>query len=243
MPVKKLEIGGLGTISLYKRSGTRNIRLTIGPGGNVRVTLPKWVPYNAGLEFVKARREWILSHQPAAQAGLQDGDHIGKAHRLKFIESTSNIVRTNVTKNEIRVTYPANMDVADKLVQEAAKKACVRALKKQAEQLLPMRVEHLAAQHGFSYRGIRVKQLRSRWGSCNNMQELVFNLYLVQLPWPLIDYVVLHELQHTTVMKHGPAFWKAMQQNLPNVVELRKTIKSEQPTLKPQRIVMQAPQD
>lgn len=235
MPVKKIDIPELGTVCLYKRSGVRTIRLTIGPDGKIRVTLPKWAPYKLGLDFVQARQDWLLTHRPAPQAMLQSGYHIGKAHRLLFIAGNTSAPRARITANEVIITHPSALAHTDAAVQRAALRAGTKALRMQAEQLLPIRVHQLAQQHGFSYNNIKIKQLKARWGSCNHMHELVFNLYLMQLSWPLIDYVILHELQHTTVLKHGPQFWQALSEHIDNVAELRAAIKYEQPLLRPQR--------
>jgi hypothetical protein len=89
----------------------------------------------------------------------------------------------------------------------------------------------LAQKHGFEYSSVSVKRLKGRWGSCDQHQNIVLNLYLMQLPWELIDYVLLHELTHTRILRHGPDFWAAMQRVLPNVKAIRKEMKQHQPVL------------
>lgn len=238
MSVRRLDIANLGTVAFYKRRDARSIRLTITPTGNIRVSLPRWTPYRTAIEFVQSRQEWIHAHRPRQTLLLQDGDRIGKAHRLVFI-SNPQAQRTTarLNGNEIQITYPpGKLTWQDNIVQNAAVRGCNRALKHQAETLLPVRVEQLAAMHGFTYHSIKVKQLKSRWGSCDNFQKLTFNMYLMQLPWSLIDYVILHELQHTRILRHGPPFWNAIQECVPNVSQLRKTISRHQPVLIPDRM-------
>jgi predicted metal-dependent hydrolase len=53
----------------------------------------------------------------------------------------------------------------------------------------------------------------------------------MQLPWDCIDYVLLHELTHTKVMRHGSVFWEAMAAVLPNVIEMRKRMRDHHPIL------------
>ena len=76
-----------------------------------------------------------------------------------------------------------------------------------------------------------VKRLKSRWGSCDQHTNIILNIFLMQLPWECIDYVLLHELTHTNVLHHGPDFWLAMTQVLPNVTQLRKAMRDYQPIL------------
>ncbi len=101
----------------------------------------------------------------------------------------------------------------------------------QAEQLLPNRLASLAGTHGFEYGSISVKQLKGRWGSCDHQKNITLNLFLMQLPWELIDYVLLHELTHTNILRHGPDFWRAMEAVLPAVKNARKTLRAYQPVL------------
>ena len=39
---------------------------------------------------------------------------------------------------------------------------------------------------------------------------------LAALPMPLIDYVLLHELLHTRIKRHGPEFWQAFERLMPD---------------------------
>ncbi len=230
MASKQLTLPEIGEITLYKRKGVRSMRLSIDARGHVRVTIPFWIPYAAGITFAESRQAWIAEHRQQSSASLIHGQAIGKSHRLLFEASpVATKVTSRVTDNIVRVTHPVACRVADSSVQSVAEKASIRALRSQSEQLLPDRLRQLAAQHGFTYRSVQVKQLTGRWGSCDSNQNIVFNLYLMQLPWDLIDYVVLHELTHTNILRHGPDFWAAMQWVLPDVQARRKAMKQYRP--------------
>lgn len=230
MPVKKVEVASIGTVSLYKRRGARNVRLSIAHDGEVRVTLPTWAPYKVALDFLQSRLEWV-SAQRTAPSLLTDGFDVGKAHHIKFASGPNKSISTRTTGNEIRVMLPQNTSWDDDKAQQAAKKAAVRALKSEAATLLSSRVKQLAQQYDFSYRSVTIKQLKGRWGSCSEQKDIVLNCYLMQLPWELIDYVILHELVHTKVMAHGPRFWDQMSMVCANVTALRKQIKTHKPVL------------
>jgi len=94
---------------------------------------------------------------------------------------------------------------------------------------LPQRVQYLASKHGFSYKQIRVRKLTARWGSCSNNGVITLSYYLLQLPWNLIDYVILHELTHTRHLHHGPNFWTEFKKVLPSAKLLQKEIRSYKP--------------
>ncbi|MGZ6005017.1 MAG: M48 family metallopeptidase, partial [Candidatus Saccharimonadales bacterium] len=116
-------------------------------------------------------------------------------------------------------------------VQAKALIGCERALRQEAETLLPQRLKQLADKHDYSYTGVDIKKLKSRWGSCNQHHHISLNLYLMMLPWALIDYVLLHELNHTKHLNHSPSFWTEIETKMPHAKQLRKQLRAFQPSL------------
>lgn len=234
MATKQVMLPAIGEVTLYKRRGNRSMRLSIGLRGEVRVSLPYWLPYAAGVEFARSKQAWILANRSDTLATLQHGEAIGKAHRLYFESRVAaQKVTSRVTHTEIRISHPASHHHAHESVQTIARKASIRALYKEAETLLPQRLRTLAEQQGFSFKSVEIKQLKSRWGSCSSDRHITLNVFLMQLPWHLIDYVLLHELTHTRVMQHGKPFWDELEQHLPNAKSLREQISKHQPILTP----------
>ena len=217
---------------MYKRRGNRSLRLSVGADGEIRVSLPSWVPYKAGADFARSKADWIAAHRRAPSTGLRHGQAVGKAHHLHFVPSVqATKVTTRLLQNQIHITHPATFQAHHPAVQRAAQAASIRALRKEAEALLPQRLRDLAGMTGFSYRTVGVKQLKSRWGSCSANKDIILNLYLMQLPWRLIDYVLLHELTHTKVMRHGAPFWQELEKHVPRAKQLRKEISGHHPIL------------
>lgn len=54
---------------------------------------------------------------------------------------------------------------------------------------------------------VKVRETKSRWGSCSPEGDLNFSWRLIFAPIPAMDYVVAHEVAHMRHMNHGPAFW------------------------------------
>ena len=232
MATKQVEVAGIGTVMLYKRRGNRSLRLSIGNGGEIRVSMPYWLPYKAGEQFAISKSAWIAAHRMPQAPGLAHGQGIGKANRLFFEASPyASKITTRLRENQIEIIHPARLGAHEAAVQRAAQNASIRALRREAERLLPMRLRQLAAQEGFSFASVSVKLLKSRWGSCSSRQEITLNLFLMQLPWHLIDYVLLHELTHTKVMQHGAPFWQELERHVPHAKRLRKEIGQYHPVL------------
>jgi predicted metal-dependent hydrolase len=233
MAVKKVEMPQIGAVSLYKRKGARSIRLSVTSNGSVRVTLPYWLPFEAGAKFASSKQAWILSQLENHEIHkLSNGMSIGKSHHLYFIKSLVNSkVSSRVDLTEIRITHPDSLPSTHQLVQQSAETACVRALRNQAESLLPQRLRALSNIHDLPYRSSNVKHLKGRWGSCDVNKNITLNLFLMQLPWHLIDYVLVHELIHTIVLHHGTDFWREFEKRLPNAKRLRREIGNYRPVV------------
>lgn len=232
MATKQVELPAIGTVMLYKRRGNRSLRLSIGSTGEIRVSMPYWLPYKAGEQFAASKAAWIAAHRMPTPAGLRHGQAVGKAHRLYFVPSSeATKVTTRLKQNQIEVNHPTAYTAEHAAVQKAARAAAIRALRQEAERLLPIRLQQLAQQESFSFSSVAIKQLKSRWGSCSAQQDIILNLFLVQLPWHLIDYVLLHELTHTKVMQHGAPFWQELERHIPHARKLRKEIGEYHPLL------------
>ena len=232
MSQKQIVLPEIGLVRLHKRKGIRSVRITMAHDGTLRVSMPVWSPYKVGEAFVLSKRDWILKHQTGKSKHVfLPNERIGKGHRLRFIHENRANTTSRVTKNELIVRLSLENETTDDNVQIVVNAGAIRALKQEAKILLPQRLQTLADSHGFSYRSVSIKRLKSRWGSCSTQQDIALNCFLMQLPWDLIDYVLLHELLHTRVMAHGKKFWSELANYVSDLPSKRRAIKTYQPTL------------
>lgn len=111
-------------------------------------------------------------------------------------------------------------------IQEWLHKVVTNTLKKEAKRVLPTRLKELAEANGFRYNSCSIRDMHTRWGSCNQKGNISLSLYLILLPDRLINYVLLHELCHTVEMNHGEHFWSLLDKVCCcNSRELRKELK------------------
>lgn len=230
--MKTIHIEDVGDVQIHKHARSRSLKITVASDGIIKVTQPTWVPYSAGAAFARSKKAWLqLHHTPASN--IKSGSPIGKFHHLYFKGAADvTTISTRQKGSELWVTYPTTKIMSDADVQAAARKVAMRALRDQAENLLPKRLRTLADEHGFDYKSVQVRQLKARWGSCNNKGEITLNFFLMQLPWDLIDYVLVHELTHTKALHHGPEFWEIFEVAMPGAKKQRSALKGYSPTVK-----------
>ena len=234
MATKTIHVSDVGDVTLSKRKGSRHVRIRIHPDGSIKVTQPTWLPYRAGEQFVKSKIDWIQSQRTVAPP-MQHGDTIAGGAYTILIRYSSKITapKTRVTGQELIVSVPFGADIGSAKIQTLIEKAALRLIKQEATKLLLPRLRVLANEHGFTYRQARVRTMKSRWGSCTSKKDICLNVYLIQLDSIYIDYVILHELVHTKILKHGPEFWDELRKYVPEVDRIRKEMKQFEPRVLP----------
>ena len=85
-----------------------------------------------------------------------------------------------------------------------------------AREFLVNRLTELAEKSGFKFNRVFIRQQKTRWGSCSEKNNINLNVQLVNVPRDLMDYVIMHELVHTRIKNHGPAFWRELARWVPD---------------------------
>lgn len=227
MPV--FDIEDIGKVTIRRSKLAKNAVIRILPSGQPSVTIPYRMPYYLAKKIIKQKKDWIKQHKKPSLV-LRDGDAIG-SYKIQFIPSNIKAPSKRVSNQKIIIKYPDVLDPGANDIQEIAHLAALKAIKNDAEDFLPPRLALLAKKHGYSYKEVRLRNMRSRWGSCSTQGLITLNIWLMTLPEELIEYVCCHELAHLDHHNHSQYFWKAVEDMLPNYRSLRKQIKDFKPYL------------
>ncbi|MDZ7744966.1 MAG: YgjP-like metallopeptidase domain-containing protein [Candidatus Saccharibacteria bacterium] len=229
MATRQVQVYGVGNVQFRKNRRSKSIKLSITHDGKVNVSLPSWVPYRFAERFVAQKRQWIIQNK-IDPVVMQHGLKIGKLHTLIYKTShTAARATSRINNNEVIIFRPASNLADTNQIHAVTQRAIDRALQIQAQALLANRLTDLAESNGFVYQAASIKKLKSRWGSCSHDKHIVLNRYLVQLPWELIDYVILHELVHTEIMQHGRPFWTELAKYVDDLPSKRKRMRQQRP--------------
>jgi predicted metal-dependent hydrolase len=74
---------------------------------------------------------------------------------------------------------------------------------------------------------IRIKRMRTRWGSCGARNDINLNWLLTFVPPEVLEYVVVHELCHIRHRDHSPRFWNLVADHLPGYARERHWLKMQ----------------
>ncbi|HOO74246.1 MAG TPA: M48 family metallopeptidase [Tepiditoga sp.] len=99
-------------------------------------------------------------------------------------------------------------------------------LREYSGKYIPKRTEYYKKIIGVNFNKIRIKDQKSRWGSCSSLGNLNFNYKIIQAPDEIIDYVIIHELCHLIEMNHSERFWKNVAKYDPKYITNEKWLKN-----------------
>ena len=198
-----------GEIKIRKNKLARSVKLSVGVDGNLRASIPYYSPEFAVQRLINHNRTQIREMLAAHNAKnlYKNGDLIGKTHTLLLRYFCGEEIKISLDGNQILVQIPQDLSFESSDVQTEIRKIVAKTLRKQAKVYLSQRINFLAKKHDFIFNKLRFSHTGTRWGSCSSSGTISLNIALMNLPYHLIDYVIIHELCHTRQMNHSAKFW------------------------------------
>lgn len=133
----------------------------------------------------------------------------------------------NQDRNRIMVKKQAGtlLVVSSTSESDVIKSAVIKWYRERAREVLQQKVSYYQKFIGKSVGDIRIKEQKSRWGSCSNKGNLNFNWKILMAEDDIIDYLVVHELCHRLHMDHSKEFWDSVGKIIPDYKTKEKWLK------------------
>ena len=219
-----------GEITIRSHPSSTRITLKMGPDGRLRASVPRLTPMFAVKAMIRSSRseirELMSDHQ--TQHAYLNSQPIGKSHSL-LVQHTAGNTSIDTAGTSIVVRLHTSDAVVNREVQMAIRSHVIKALRKEAKSYLPRRLKFLADSYNFSYASVKLTHASSRWGSCSSSGTISLNIALMNLPFELLDYVLIHELAHTREMNHSAQFWEIVENIDPDFKSHRADLKKHTP--------------
>jgi predicted metal-dependent hydrolase len=202
MTTEMVPVGGVLTAVAFKRSArAAKISMRIDPGfDGILITLPMRVSRRSGLALLRQYEDWAAEKLAAlprlvrfTPGALIPVDGVG--HVIAPVPGG----RGGAWVEDGRIFVSGEEEFLARRVTDC--------LKRLARQRLTAMAAEKAVQAGAKIHAVRIKDTRTRWGSCAPDGTLAFCWRLVCAPKIVQDYVVAHEVAHLRHMNHGKHFW------------------------------------
>ena len=130
----------------------------------------------------------------------------------KFGKSGNRLEKVEERRKELKTIEKLSMTEIHKLADLALK-------------VISVKVKHYAGLMNVSVWANYNSKSENRMGKLQQQGNLNFNCLLMLAPDEVVDYVVIHELCHLIEMNHSKAFWKQVEQMMPDYKKHRKWLK------------------
>lgn len=225
-----IDVPDIGTVEIRTSRQAKRVILRISSEGTPRITIPAGTPKFLAKRFAIQHKDWILKHTSSQRPQvISNGLQVGRTHTILFQPGEK--LQSRVSTDLIKIYMPSGLTIKNAEVQKEARKAATRAVRRQAEQYLPKRLYQIAREYCYEFKEVRCKALKTRWGSCSSEKIINLNIWLMQLPDELVDYVLVHELVHLNHPNHQKDFWDEVSSIIPSYKQHRKALKSHNPAL------------
>lgn len=220
--------GGAITYRL-ERKAVKNLNLRVRRDGSVCLSAHRRVPAARADTFVLQKWDYILEalrrfaqleEQRPAPLQYLTGERVtilGRALTLEVIPSPRDQVEEAGGRLLLRTKTPEDASRREKLVEAYLDRRCRELFGRMLEEAHP-----LFRQYGVPMPSLRVRAMKTRWGSCLPGKGIVtLNRRLLEAPERCIWYVVVHEMCHFIHPDHSPRFYALLESFLPDWRQLR----------------------
>lgn len=237
---RRFLLNGTPQTYVLKRSDRRTFAIQIRPDLSIIVRAPKRAKIREIESLLGDRHDWItknlaeIQQQPAPPQSYRwvTGEHhfyLGRTYPLVIIVGDRPSIQLQNDQFQVIVPNPEDFESIQFLMH--------RWYKTQAKSLFRERlaqwIDHSQSilQLPQNPMPMRIRLMKTRWGSCSSRGNINLNLALIRAPLDCIDYVIVHELCHFREMNHSKKFWQLVTDCLPDWQHRKKRLRQLEPEL------------
>jgi len=214
------------------RRRRKTMAIHVHPDSRVTVVAPMRSKLPLVEEFVARRAAWIAKHQAAYErfwierpakkyVNGESHEYLGRSYRLKVEQLEQGRERVEIERGRITI------QVRDKDDPGKVQRRLTKWYRQQAGNRFEHRLDIWMERFerlGVSRPEIRIRRMKSRWGSCSPAGRITLNLKLIELSPDYIDYVLVHELCHLLEHNHSSDFYDLQERVMPEWRERREEL-------------------
>lgn len=203
------------TVVVELRSNARAKRYILKLDSKARqavVTVPKGGTRRQAERFARDQASWIFERLGKLEAQIPFAPNA----EIPFRGLPHQLVATGASRGVVRQTMTGagpQLEVAG--APEHFSRRVLDFLKKQALADYCARVAVHAEKLDVKPSAVRLRDGKSRWGSCSSNGTLNFSWRLILAPPEVLDYLVAHEVAHLREMNHSDRFWAHVEATCP----------------------------
>lgn len=213
----------------------RSSRASIGKK-EVLVRIPTVLPRRAKIKQVQWAKDWlanVIEEKPEALNHILIED-LPESYELTILEVPHQVHINYIPTPQVEVKWDnktIEVSISDSLSLYDTKQEVMKILAEiTANRYIdPFRelVDKINRNcFKLKYGKVKLRNNRSRWGSCSSKGNLNFSTRLLLCPRYVIIYIIVHELAHRVEMNHSHRFWEIVEKVDPNYRKAERWLKT-----------------
>ena len=211
-------------------SARKHLKISVFPDGSVEVDAPEKRSIPEVERALKKRAEWIVRQQahferfqplpvPRRYVSGETHRYLGRQYRLLVRQGSSLEVKLVGRFLWVSTAVPGKTSLIAAAVQSWYRKHAMATFERR------LIVCHgRAKQYAIPLPVLRIRKMKTRWGSCGKNHTIILNPELIRLPTLCIDYVITHELCHLKVHNHNRDFYALLSRCMPDWMSRRERL-------------------
>lgn len=190
------------------------------PDGRVHISAPLRMSEEEITHFISRKLSWIILQQDKLRRSpvSKELQYITGEQLSVWGRSYTLRLNNDSLRNYIEVAgHELLLDTKPNRMREHREKLLREWYKKEMEERIPSLLTKWEARIGVSSNSYRIRDMKTRWGSCNiRTKQICLNLQLAKMSPECLEYVIVHELVHLLEKSHNQVFKSYMDLFLPD---------------------------
>lgn len=201
----------LPEIQISTHARAKHLRLRV-DGQSIKLTVPTLTTNKQIQQFIDQSTPWLLETWQKQQHKKSLNSQ-QRPTQLQLFNLDQPIEVIYVDQHIASRFDPQQSQLFIRIdVAEQALKAFIKAY---AKLHLTDYLKHVAKAHAIAFSQVKIREAKTRWGSCSAKHDIMLNAALVLCPLEVVRYVCIHELAHTRHFDHSAAFWSEVARHDP----------------------------
>lgn len=193
------------------RREVKNARLRVHEDGTVQLFVPLAFTEEDVEKLLEKKAKWIASKrqffEQKTKIQLRRNEILLFGNRYAYFYSSQ--YQNKVIVNHESKTIQAKRDLLDDTIQK-------KWLKSVARKYILSRTKTLSEGLLLPYNKLYIRSQKRKWGNCSKEKNISINWRVIKAPEFVIDYIIIHELCHTVIMKHTVRFQTLLRSHCPD---------------------------
>lgn len=193
------------------RRNVKNARLRVCEDGSVQLFVPMAFTDEDIERLLEKKSQWIATKrqffEQKSKIQLRRNELLLFGNRYAYFYSSK--YQNKVLINHESRTIQAKRDLLDISVQE-------KWIKTIARKYISSRARILSEALLLPYNKLYIRSQKRKWGNCSKEKNISINWRVIKAPEFVIDYIIIHELCHTVIMKHTVRFQTLLRSHCPD---------------------------